>query len=130
VTLDDFLSEPTKRDWCHEIAECGWPGPNGSSASTDAICGVRIGIKSPKYEYHNLPASEHDWRYQLGRRLSLPWEWSLPTDQGYRDGCLRKVRFALIGPFLLVAVVRCYARYFGLRARVWCRTLAAIPPWG
>lgn len=129
MTLDQFLAEPTERDWLHEMAVFGWPGPNGSSASLDAVMGVLIGKKSPKYEYHQLPANLHDWRYQLGRRLRLPWEWSIPADAAYRDGCLERVRAALVGPWLWLAVFFCHARYVGLRFHAHYASVMDGQPW-
>ena len=128
MTLDDFLREPSREQWLREVAEHGWRC-DGSSASPDAICGVRIGIKSTRYEYHELPANTHDWRYHLGRRFGLPWEWSIYADAGYRNGCLGRV-LVLVGPFYWFAWMRCHARYIVLRVRAHALRLVGFPVWG
>lgn len=58
--------EFTKGQWDAEL-ESGWPGSNGSSCSTDTICGVRIG--STTREYSVLPADHHDLGARIIRRL-------------------------------------------------------------
>jgi len=134
ITIAEFMRVPDRIDWLKELRN-GWKGPDGSSSSTDAICGVRIGIKSPSYD-QNLdyrgrlyPASKHDYRYQLGRRLQLPSYYSLPADEAYRDGCLEEC-MVLVGPFWWLAYFRCHARYLALRARVELRELFGLLPWG
>jgi hypothetical protein len=130
MTLDDFLREPTKLQWCREITEHGWRGPDGSSCSLDAIMGIRIGIKDPRYEFHLLPANAHDWRHQLGRRLDLPWEWSIPSDHLYLTQHQKRMTDELVGPWLWVALWICWARYTMLRIRAHALRLVGFPVWG
>lgn len=59
---------PTREEWEAELAS-GWPGSNGSSMSTDHICGVRIGITSADYDEADGPADHHDFGYRVLRRL-------------------------------------------------------------
>ena len=117
MTLNDFLKPPTKRRWLEEI-RAGWPGPDGSSFSTDTICGVRIGVTSADWEYRKLPANLHDWRYRLGRAGQLGGEYRQRADELHRDDLLRTVRGQLSywNPLRYVAVTRCHARYAFLRA--------------
>ena len=49
MTLEDFMRIPTRLDWNREI-EFGWPGPDGSTASTDHMMGVKIGVTSKAFE--------------------------------------------------------------------------------
>lgn len=115
LTLEEFLAPPTLEAWCRELELHGWAGPDGSSCSLDDIMGVRIGITSRSWEHARLPANEHDWRYQLGRRHGLPESYRKAADQGYRDGCAHRVRAALIGWRVPVGAARAWARYVGLR---------------
>lgn len=57
---------PTRDEWRAEL-ESGWPGPNGSSFSTDSVFGVKIGATSDTYS--RLPADVHDYWYRVLRRL-------------------------------------------------------------
>jgi len=137
MTLSGFLAAPRPDQWTWAIA-AGWPGPDGSSMSTDRICGVRIGIQSPAYEYHALPANRHDWRYLLGRLCGLPEAFRAAADRGYRDGCLAEVRLHIGGPMLAIAIARCHLRYAGLRLgarfawtrRTRAREAAWVQPFG
>lgn len=116
--LDTFMRLPREVDWLHQI-HLGWSGPDGSSLSTDTICGVRIGVTSDSFFYSGLPANLHDWRYRLARKYRLPDEWRKPADQAYRDDCIAACRSNLIRwkkPLLPIALARCHARYAGLRA--------------
>ena len=116
MTEEEFLAEPTRRQWEFEL-RLGWSGPDGSTASTDHICGVRIGKKDPDYVYHNLPANRHDWQYRLARRTRLPKEFRILADEMYRDGCIWRVESADIGWTLTkIAAARSWIRYYTLRA--------------
>lgn len=114
-TLEVFLRRPTRGIWNREL-RAGWTGPDGSSLSTDTILGVRIGATSSDYRYVDLPANRHDWLYRLGRRYDLPESWRKAADQMYRDLSLGRCRVELRGWRRAFAVVRCHARYAGLRA--------------
>lgn len=114
VTVSDFLRRPTLHEWNWALSR-GWSGPNGSSASTDLIFGVRIGVTSADHRYVDLPANFHDWLYQLGRWFRLPARFRLAADRAYRDLCIEAVRARLEGPMLRLALLRCHARYVGLR---------------
>jgi hypothetical protein len=134
LVLEHFLRPPTRAEWDAERA-AGWTGPDGSSASTDAIFGVRIGITAPEYDANRdadgfYPASLHDWFYQLARRLRLPSTWREPADAAYRDGCLARVAH-LVGPVGAAADRRARARYLGLRLLGWraWRTRAGLLRW-
>ena len=135
MTVVEFLEVPTHERWIDEIDRYGWPGPNGSSASLDDIQGIRIGISSASFrENHDptgtlYPASLHDYRHQLGRRLRLPFPYSLPADEAYRDGCLRRTR-NLIGFSGWVARRQCAWRYRVLRFRNVTRSWVGLLPWG
>jgi hypothetical protein len=114
LTVAEFLRRPTPEEW-EWARQRGWAGPDGSSASTDLIFGVRIGITSTDYSYVDLPANRHDWYYQLGRWFRLPEHFRRAADRVYRDLCLEEVRAHLEGPMLRLAILRCHARYVGLR---------------
>jgi hypothetical protein len=111
-----FLARPTRNRWQAEVG-AGWRGPDGSSMSTDTICGVRIGVTSDRWEDCDLPANRHDWYYRLGRRYRLGKLYRVVADRAYRDMCLQFVRRDLghWNPLRYVAVGRCHARYAGLR---------------
>ncbi len=113
----DFLRKPTSKQWARELAN-GWPGPDGSSMSTDKICGVRIGTTSREWEHCDLAANFHDWLYRLGRRMCLGEHFRKLADICYRDMCLKAVRAELSrwNPLQWVAVGRCHGRYAMLRA--------------
>ena len=86
-TLDEFLRIPTLYEWDAEIRR-GWPGPNGSSFSSDSIAGTQIGVTSPLYQYAFLPANLHDYFYQISRRMGgLPEAWRKSADQVYINMC-------------------------------------------
>jgi hypothetical protein len=118
-TIATFLRPPSYRAWQKEL-EAGWPGPDGSSMSTDTIMGVRIGLTSPSYEHSDLPANRHDWMYRLARRWRLPEAWRVPADKIYRDLCQERCRKELKGWrrgwLLPLALGRCHFRYACLRA--------------
>ena len=57
----------TPMEWAAEL-KAGWPGPNGSSFSSDSIFGVVIGQTSRNYSM--LPADQHDAGYRVLRRLN------------------------------------------------------------
>ena len=116
-TLEEFMASPTWQAWQAEL-KAGWPGPDGSSMSTDRIMGVRIGKTSDLHKYHVLPANRHDWRYRLARRHSLPEAWRRVADAAYREGCVECCRAELTGWKkwrLPLALARAHARYAGLR---------------
>ena len=117
LTLTNFLARPTRNRWQAELG-AGWFGPDGSSMSTDTICGVRIGVTSSEWMNVDLPANRHDWYYRLGRRYRLGPKYREVADRAYRDMCLACVRRSLSrwNPLRYVAVGRCHARYAGLRA--------------
>ena len=116
-TLRMFTRLPTAEEWRSEIDD-GWPGPDGSSSSTDTIMGVRIGVTSASVKFVHLPANHHDWMYRLGRKFNLGAPWRLAADICYRDGCLKLVKetFAWYNPAWTIGVARCWVRYAGLRA--------------
>lgn len=117
-TLASFLRRPNHKSWLDQLDD-GWPGPDGSSMSTDTIMGVRIGITSPCYKHVDLPANRHDWMYRLARRYRLPDEWRKYADMRYRDMCWVCCKAGLRGwkrALLPAAWARCHARYIGLRA--------------
>jgi hypothetical protein len=122
ITLAEFLAPPTEAQWADALAR-GWSGPDGSSASTDHICGVRIGITTRDWAFHRLPASLHDWRYLLGRTLRLDDTFRAAADAAYRDDCIATCRAALTRrrdlPLLALAIGRAHARYVGLRVGAW-----------
>jgi len=110
-----FMQAPRQMEWEAAITE-GWPGPDGSSASTDHIMGVRIGVTSPEYEHHELPANRHDWRYHLGRTYCLPEGHRRAADVAYRKDCIETVGDALDGKtMILLGTLRAWARYIVLR---------------
>lgn len=113
-TLEEFLAAPTRDQWQAALAE-GWPGPDGSSMSTDRMCGVRIGITSRAYMFHDLPANRHDWRYLLGRTYRLGAPFRLAADEGYRDMCVERFRQRLVQPRLAEGIVRAHIRFAVLR---------------
>lgn len=69
---------PTRAEWDVAIA-AGWRGSNGSSLSTDTICGVRIGITTAEYDAVRGGADWHDYGYYVCRFLT--WH-SLLTSEG------------------------------------------------
>lgn len=119
LTLERFLYRPTLEQWLEELAD-GWDGPDGSSLSTDTICGVRIGVTSASYAHVDLPANRHDWYYRLARRLRLPERFRRGADRVYRDLCIARLRAELTGwrraPRRVVGIARAHARYAALRA--------------
>ena len=121
IPLNLFILRPSVEAWENEL-RLGWSGPDGSSMSTDTICGVKIGKTSTSYIFIDLPANRHDWYYRLGRRLHLPEPYRVAADKVYRDFCIRRCRVALRGgplgsrKFLFpVAYARAHARYATLR---------------
>ncbi|HET6496835.1 MAG TPA: hypothetical protein VFH61_15875 [Thermoleophilia bacterium] len=114
MTMTDFMRLPTEAQW-QWARVAGWPGPDGSSSSTDHIMGVRIGITSGDWNSLQYAANRHDWRYFLGRLMGLGGDFRAEADRAYRDDCISAVRAALSGWKLAVAVARCHARYAGLR---------------
>ncbi len=136
--LDEFLRRPTRKEWEREI-ELGWPGPDGSSMSTDKIMRVRIGVTSPSYRHVDLAANRHDWYYRRARRFqaehgeSVPESYRAGADAIYRALCIAECYAVLVcwprGPHPLcwtlplvlvslvypLALVRCHCRYFALR---------------
>ena len=114
-TIEDFLALPSRRQWTDAL-HSEWDGPDGSSASTDTICGVRIGAESAAHRYAKLPANLHDWRYFLGRHFNLPESWRQRADIGYRDGCMALIEQRLDGfVFLTLGKLIAHVRYFTLR---------------
>ena len=115
ISIIDFMKMPRKMEWNAAVAE-GWPGPDGSSSSTDHIMGVRIGVSHPSYKYHTMPANLHDWRYHLGRTYALSKRHKHAADVEYRDGCIAAVRNTLDGKtMIMIGSVRAWARYYVLR---------------
>jgi hypothetical protein len=114
-TIEDFLAPPSQRQWLEALREA-WDGPDGSSSSTDTICGVRIGIMSASHRHAALPANRHDWLYFLGRHFSLPATWRQRADALYRDECIRLLNQHLDGfVFLSLGKLIAHGRYFALR---------------
>lgn len=113
-----FLRLPTKEQWKLELDRFGWSGPDGSSASTDNIGGLRIGNTSRAYKYAKLPANHHDWMYQQGRRKRIPKRLRRAADKSYRDECLAVVS-VLIGYAGWKARRRCHFRFRVLRMVGW-----------
>jgi hypothetical protein len=120
ISLEEFLKIPNQEEWQREQDDHLWLGPDGSSSSLDDVQGIRIGISSPSFKRNHdeagviYPASLHDWRYQLGRRLRLPERYRKAADEGYRAGCRRKTSH-LIGFSGTIARWQCAFRYWMLR---------------
>jgi len=115
MRIDDFLKQPTRKEWDAEI-EAGWPGPDGSSASTDHIMGIQIGISSPDWKFSRMPANLHDWRYHLGRSRALHRHHRAAADREYRDDCIRVLQERLDGRIMTgIGIARAWARYYALR---------------
>ena len=134
MTFAEFIADPTREDWDHEVLEQGWT-PDGSSASPDQIQGVRVGITSTDWE-KNLArdgrlyaASWHDLLYQRGRRLKLPWHWCAAADAIYRDRCLDHVAH-LIGWSGWKARAKAWNRWRVLRVRCQLMRLLGFSPYG
>ena len=90
MTLEDFMRIPTRLDWNREI-EFGWPGPDGSTASTDHMMGVKLGGNY--------------------RRVA---------DVAYRDDCIKYIRTQLDSRVATaLGVSRAWVRYGVLRAFGW-----------
>tara|TARA_R110000824_G_scaffold21496_6_gene80073 strand:- start:4415 stop:4789 length:375 start_codon:yes stop_codon:yes gene_type:complete len=119
MTLEDFMRIPTRLDWNREI-EFGWPGPDGSTASTDHMMGVKIGVTSKAFEHSTLPANLHDWRYRLGRENGLGGNYRRVADVAYRDDCIKYIRTQLDSRVATaLGVSRAWVRYGVLRAFGW-----------
>ena len=116
MPIEKFLKPPTREEWRRELRR-DWAGPDGSSFSTDTICGVLIGCTSTDWKHHRLPANGHDYKYRIARRLRLPERYRRFADRDYRNGCLRLVRLRIrwYNPLRPIAVARCHARYAALR---------------
>lgn len=120
-TIEEFLRPFTRPEW-YAALRSGWPGPDGSSSSTDTIFGVRIGITSPRFEHSLLPANRHDALYFLGRTYRLGGEYREAADAAYRDLCWAACRAELTGwrrVLLPAAYARCWARWAALRGFGW-----------
>lgn len=113
-SVEEFLRDPLEREWDAHLA-AGWNGPDGSSCSTDAISGIRIGKTSRRWEARSYPANLHDWRYRLGRHFRLGPNYRREADLEHRRLLIARVRTALVGPFMWAAVARCHVRYWTLR---------------
>lgn len=112
------MALPSRAEW--EVAvSLGWPGPDGSSCSTDTIFGVRIGITSAEYEHAFMPANSHDWRYLLGRTFRLGEEYRRAADQDYRDLCYELCQWELSRALWPAAWLRCETRWAALRGFGW-----------
>lgn len=118
MTLQEFLQRPTPEAWQAEL-DAGWPGPDGSTASTDSIFGVTIGVSSPSYAHVDLPANRHDWHYRLIRRLGLGPEFRQAADAAYRDGIIDRAAGVLFGTVRRIAEMRAWTRYWVLRSLGW-----------
>jgi hypothetical protein len=115
MSVADFMKMPRQMEWDAEIAG-GWPGPDGSSSSTDHIMGVRIGMTGTAYIFHTMPANLHDWRYHLGRSYALSARHRHAADVEYRNGCIRAVAECLDGKTMIfIGTVRAWVRYYALR---------------
>lgn len=115
MSLPSFMRMPRQMEWDAALAE-GWPGPDGSSSSTDHIMGVRIGVTSPDFEYHGYAANLHDWRYYLGRTYALPARYRHAADVEYRENCIKQIEAALDGRIMIfLGTVRAWVRYYTLR---------------
>ena len=117
-TAADFVRRPTAAEWRAEL-EAGWPGPDGSSMSTDTIMGVRIGTTSRSFRHVDLPANRHDYYYRLARRHRLPEEWRRWADFVYASLCVEACRTELRGwrrPLFPAAWARSWVRFAVLRA--------------
>lgn len=113
MNIEEYLAATLDpRVWQREL-DLGWEGSDGSTSSTDAICGVVIGLTTR--EFNTLPASRHDLAYRLGRRLKLGPEYRKAADKAYRDDCVRCTQEALSKPVAFVAKSRAHARYWVLR---------------
>jgi hypothetical protein len=119
MNLEKFLALPSEAEWFGEI-QTGWDGPDGSSASTDHIMGIRIGRTSREYLDMPLPANLHDYRYHLGRKHKLGRKLRRAADVAYRDDCIRYIQQKLEGRTMIrIGVVRAWFRYFVLRLFGW-----------
>lgn len=110
---------PRPEFWAAELTS-GWPGSNGSSCSTDTMCGVRIGRTSP--EHSTLPADVHDFWYRVLRRLHATTRVSeaevlqlrARVDLAFRDNLLALAGDAPFGT-RTVFRIRCLVRYRAVR---------------
>lgn len=119
MTTEEFLAMPTQAEWQHEL-NSGWPGPDGSSSSTDHMMGVRIGISDPGYNHHKYPANLHDYRYHMGRKYGLPSRYRQLADVEYRERCIEYIDRRLDGKiFTGLGIIRAWARYYALRLFGW-----------
>lgn len=120
-TIEEFLAPPTREQWLAAL-RMGWPGPDGSSSSTDTIFGVRIGITSAKHEHASLPANLHDWRYLLGRTFRLGEEYRQAADDAHPWDLWAACYAELTGwrtALLPAAWARCWTRWAVLRSAGW-----------
>ena len=119
MLISEYMRVPTSDEWYSELAD-GWRGPDGSTASTDTIMGVRIGRTTKDYRDVKLPASLHDYRYRLGRERVLSSTHRHAADVGYRDECIDFVKRELDNWFLVrIGVARAQFRYYILRMFGW-----------
>lgn len=115
MQIDEFMRVPTSEEWYSELAD-GWRGPDGSTASTDHMMGVRIGRTTTDYKDVQLPASLHDYRYRLGRQHGLSGAHRHAADVAYRDDCIKFIRCELDGRVMIsIGVARAWTRYYTLR---------------
>ena len=115
MRIDHFLELPTQEQWEAELDD-GWFGPYGSSMSTDHMMGIRIGVTSPDYRHHRLPANLHDWRYRLGRKHKLSARHRHAADVAYRKDCIAYIKRRLDGRTMeAIGVFRAWIRYYALR---------------
>ena len=119
MLITKFMEIPTEAEWNSELAD-GWRGPDGSTASTDHMMGVRIGRTTTDYRDVKLPASLHDYRYRLGREHNLSGAHRHAADVAYRDDCIRYIQQELDGRAgVILGVARSWARYYTLRLFGW-----------
>lgn len=119
MQIGRFMKVPSSDEWYSELAD-GWRGPDGSTASTDHMMGVRIGRTTTDYRYVKLPACLHDYRYRLGREHGLSGAHRHAADVAYRDDCITYINRKLDGRAMIsIGVARSWVRYFALRAFGW-----------
>lgn len=109
----------TQVEWANEVAS-GWPGPNGSSYSTDSIFGVRTGRTGSGHS--TLPADVHDAWYRVLRRLHATTAVGSDEVEALRervDGAFfaQLLSLADLAPFGLRTLfrARCFLRWRAVR---------------
>lgn len=111
--IEAFLARPTRSQWEAQL-ELGWGGSDGSTAASDTVGGVAIGVTSRRHADIDLPANRHDWYYELGRTFDLGGQFRKAADDAFRDMCLKRIAH-LSGWRGLLARSNVFGRYAILR---------------